>query len=248
MKNNRCVQSLLRIKLPKTPKTLYPNLFRELLARYGDEHPLLPPAFFHYGEDGKTLAGKPDIRVVGGQNWVGILSQSGQNPLFDGAIGVASRVAAEHCGCPVAIVVEAPEFGVKFNIDSQSTVLSYFVRDLAIKRRAKSRRDMADEDLVRQVLLEGISEIASRYGFDVPPESSLNLRLHHCHCISLRLKTINGVTNEYVTLANAEFSMCCDLDGMWQAGSLQSRGYGRIIRKRPGDQWREKSVPKEVLS
>lgn len=241
-------QSLLRIQLPKGKPPLYPNQFREMLARGGDGHALLPPAFFHYGEDGKTLQGKSDIRVVGGKGWVGILSQSGNNPLFDGAIGVASRLVAQHYGQPMPIQIEAPEFGVAVDRDSgQSGMCSYFVRDLAIKRRHKARREMSDTDLVTLVLQQGISEIADRFGFDVPPESALRIRIHDLRCIGLRLSTTSGATNEFVTLANAEFSMNCDLRGIWQAGSLQSRGYGRIVPKTPGTGLKT-TAPKEILS
>lgn len=241
-------QALLKIYLPDGQPPLYASRFRELLAKGGDGHPLLPPAFFHYDEHGKTLQGKSDIRVIGGQHWVGILSQSGVSPVFDGAVGVASRLIAQHYGQPVPIQVEAPEFGVAVDhTTGRSGMRSYYVRDLAIKRRHKVRREMADVDLIRKVLMDGIMEIADRYGFDVPPEQALNLRIHDLRCIGLRLGTTQGSTNEFVTLANAEFSMNCDLRGIWQAGSLQSRGYGRIVSKIAGSAIKT-SAPREVVS
>ncbi|MBE7540620.1 MAG: hypothetical protein HS122_19705 [Opitutaceae bacterium] len=234
--------------MPAGRQQLYPNEFRELLARAGDGNPLLPSAFFHCGPDGVPLPGKPDIRIVGGKSWVGILDQTGRNPLFDGAVGAATRIVAQHYGQPVTIQVEAPKFGA--NIDAEggfSGGRGYFVRDMAIKRRGKGRRNMDDRELARRILLDGIGEIANRYGFDVPPESTLNLRIHDFRCIGLRLGTTRGVTNEYVSLVNAEITMNCDLSGIWQAGSLQSRGYGRIVPKIAGATMKL-SAPQEVLS
>ena len=239
-------QSLLKIRLPAGRPPLHANQFRELLAKRGDN--ILPAAFFHYGEDGRTLQGKPDIRVVGGAGWVGILSQSGANPVFDGAVGLASRLVAEHCGVPVPIQVEVPDFGVAVDLNTgKSSMRTYYVRDLAIKRRRVGRREMSDQDLVKKVILDGVAEIAGRFGFDVPPEAALKLRIHDLRCIGLRLGTTTGATNEFVTLANAEFSMNCDLRGIWQVGSLQSRGYGRIVPKGPGTGLKT-SAPKVVLS
>ncbi len=246
--NREMHQSLLKIMLPDGVPQLYSNEFREMLAKGGDSNPLLPPAFFHCGANGVSLQGKPDIRIVGGCRWVGILDQTGRSPLFDGAVGAATRIVAQHYGQPVPIQVEAPKFGA--NIDAEggvSGMRSYFVRDLAIKRRGKGRRSMEDRELVRRVLLDGIGEIASRYGFDVPPEDALNLRIHDFRCIGLRLGTVRGATNEYVSLVNAEITMNCDLSGIWQAGSLQSRGYGRIVPKIAGATLKL-SAPKEVLS
>ena len=239
-------QSLLKIRLPAGQPRLYANQFRELLAKGGDS--ILPAEFFHYGEDGRSLQGKPDIRVVGGAGWVGILSQSGANPAFDGSVGLASRLVAEHYGVPVPIQVEAPDFGVAVDLNSgNSSMRTYYARDIAIKRRRAMRREMADQDLVRKVILDGIAEIADRFGFDVPPENVLRLRMHDLRCIGLRLGTTTGTTNEFVTLANAEFSINCDLRGIWQVGSLQSRGYGRIVPKTPGAGLKT-SAPKGVLS
>lgn len=47
----------------------------------------------------------------------------------------------------------------------------------------------------------------------------------------MRLRTTTGDTNEFVTLADADISMNIKLTGYWQFGHLQSRGYGRVIRK-----------------
>lgn len=229
-------QRLLKIETPAGQKPLWASTFREMVAKGGDGSALLPPRFFHYGEDGRTLPGKPDIRIVGGHRWVGILSQSGDNALMDAALGTAIRLVGEHYNMPVPIRVEQPEFGVAPAGQGDSGgIFHYFLRDMAIKRRSDRRRALDTESLVKEVVLKGLGEIAETYGFDLPPDRALGLRIHELRTIGLRLSTVSGATNEYVTLVNASVSMRANLAGVWQVGHLQARGYGRIVPCRPGD-------------
>lgn len=228
-------QQLLRIETPRDRKPLWASAFRELLAKGGDGSALLPPKFFHYDESGRTLPGKPDIRIVGGAHWVGILSQSGDTALMDAATGTAARLVGEHYDMPVAIRVERPQFGVQPPENGDSSILyHYYLRDMVIKRRSIKRRKKDDAELVQETVLKGLGEIADTYGFDLPPERALGFCLHDLRCIGMKLRTVHGETNEAVTLASAAFSMRANLAGMWQVGQLQSRGYGRIVASRPG--------------
>ncbi len=225
---------LLRIATPSGKKPLYASQFRELLAKGGDGSALLPPRFFHYAEDGRTLSGKPDIRVVGGSRWVGVLSQSGDSSLIDAATGTAARLVSEHFDTPVPIQIERPEFGVRQGSDASGGICHYFLRDMAIKRRTNARRTKDDASLVKDLLLAGLAEIAETYGFDLPPDRALGFDLHELRCIGMQLGTTKGETREAVTLANASFSLRADLAGIWQVGHLQSRGYGRIVPRVAG--------------
>lgn len=220
-------QLLLRISLPEGRSALRAATFRELLAKEGNGSPLLPPAFFHYGENGRPLsAGEPDIRIVGGQKWVGILSRSGDNPLFDMAVGLASRVVSNYCAAPVRINIEQPEYGFA----TTDRLFRYFLRDVAIKRRSVRRRKLTDQELIKECLITGLKKEATRMGLDLPGDGALGLLIHDLRVIGMRLGTTKGETKEFVTLANASISLGLNLSGVWQIGNLQARGYGRIVR------------------
>lgn len=228
-------QQLLRITTPKDRKPLWASSFREMLAKGGDGSPLLPPKFFHYDEHGRTLPGKPDIRIVGGARWVGILSQSGDTAMMDSVTGIASRLVGEHFNSPVPILIERPQFGVTPPENGDySRLHHYFLRDMVIKRRSNKRRNKDEADLVRERLLSGLGEIADTYGFDLPPERAIGLNLSEVRCRCMKLMTVHGETAEAVLLANASFSMRANLAGIWQVGQLQARGYGRIVPCLPG--------------
>lgn len=221
-------QSILKIQFPEGAAPLRPGDFREMLAKGGDGSPLLPAAFFHYDEAGRPLsAGAPAIRIVGGRTWVGVLSMAEESPLFDQAVGIASRIASKHYGRPLPIRVETPEFG----ITATEYPVTYFLRDMAIKRRRARARAQSIDDIVRERISDGLARYAAAYGLDVPKTERLGIIFHDLRNIGMQLRVREGSTNEFVTLVNGEFSMHADLAGIWQVGNLQSRGYGRIIRK-----------------
>lgn len=236
-KDKNVKQLLLRIALPEGRSPLYAAVFREMLAKAGDGSSLLPPAFFHYGTDGNTLSCAPDIRFVGGRGWVGILSRSGDNALFDMAVGIASRVVGAHYGVPVRITIEQPEYG----FEATDKPVRYHLRDVAIKTRSKVRREASGDTLTRERLLAGLVAESQRMDLDLPGDDALGIQIHDLRQIGMRLGTTTGATNEFVTLINADVSMFLNLGGIWQIGSLQSRGYGRIV-KMVGD----KALPKRT--
>ncbi len=227
-------QSLLRISLPEEGAPLYPSEFRELLARSGNDSPSLPPAFFHYDANGRPLnRPEPQIRTIGGRRWVGVLSMKERSDLLYQAVGVVARAVSDHLGRPLPILLEEHEF----DLEATSYPVQYVVRHMAIKRRRNDTRPKEGdtpaqiEDIVRRTILRNLEQRGSHYGFDVPVDSRVSLVLHGVRSIGMRLRTTTGDTNEFVTLADADISMNIKLTGYWQFGHLQSRGYGRVIRK-----------------
>ena len=221
-------QSLLKIHLPKNSKQLFAADFREMLAKAGDGSPLLPPAFFNYGEDGKPLSSvTPEIRIVGGKSWVGVLSMNHESQLFDASVGIASRVASNYYDMPLAINVESKEFSVT----RSDFPVVYYLRDMAIKRRTQKAQEKEIEELAKKRIENSLAQIAERYGFNMPKPEQMQIVFHKSKNIGLHLKTRDSKSNEYVSLLNAEISMYLDLRGIWQVGNLPSRGYGRLIKQ-----------------
>lgn len=219
-------QTLLRIGLPGD-RPLYASRFRELLARECN----LPPMFFHRSPEGKPLEGQPLIRVVGGKKWVGILGdgEEGLN-LVEMATGPAMRTIAREMGgsSPVRMESHKPE------IKTCDRLVKYWVRELVVKRRSNKRRLDTEENLAEEMILRGLSRGVDRFQMD---ESILDDMLFRIEEVrrprGLRLSTTSGDTNEFVTLMDVEFTLNRELSGIWFAGNLTSRGYGRIGRHLP---------------
>lgn len=227
-------QLLLRINTPPGCQTIYRDKFREMLAKAADGRAILPPQFFHYGEDGKPLStGEAEIRTIGSKNWVGVLSKTGNAELFDPCVGIATRVAANHYGSPAKMEVMELEYG----LEAAAMPVFYNLSRAAFKRRSAKRRALSTEEIIKEYLLRQLNDEAERFGFDLPPDSALKIQVHHTKEMGMRLNLNTGLSNEYVSLVDANFSMYLELSGMWQIGNLQARGHGLIYRAKPGGVW-----------
>lgn len=215
------IQTLLRIGLPEGT-LIYPSRFRELLAKQPD----MPPALFHRNADGKTCNDLPGLLTIGGRQWLGILAQPGYEDVLYQAMGLAVRVLTLEAGKSVPVDVQRLEL----DINRAHTPITYFVREMAIKRRYQAARSADIESLVKTRILAGLARLADRYNLDIPTEEQLGLDVSVHKNIGMRLETTNGLSNEYVSLVDARISMFAELKGHWMVGNLTSRGYGRIGR------------------
>ena len=212
-------QTLLRIALPDDVR-VFPSQFRERLAKEGG----LPESFFHY-EAGRPMKGTPTVRIVGGKTWLGILaSGTDQYDIVAEAMKPAVR-ALELQGRVLRTSLETFEFGVEDTHLSQT----YFIREMALKRRHPAARLADDRDLVTERLRQGLIRQFCENNFYVPDDFPLMVT-EVIRPRGLHLKTADGKSNEYVTLLDAQFVTPLKLSGFWFAGNLTSRGYGRIIR------------------
>ncbi len=227
-------QLLLRINTPPGCQTIYRDKFREMLAKAADGKSILPPLFFHYGEDGKPLpTGEAEIRTIGTKNWVGVLAKTGNADLFDPCVGIATRVAANHYGSPAKMEVMELDYG----LEASQMPIIYNLSRAAFKRRSPKRRALSTEEIIKDYLLRQLADEAERFGFDLPKDSALRIQVHHAKEMGMRLNLNTGLSNEYVSLVDASFSMYLELKGMWQIGNLQARGHGLIYRAKPGKEW-----------
>lgn len=250
-------QTLIRFELPDGC-TLYASDFREKVAKAGHGLPYLPPSFFHYGEDGLALSsGSPDIRFVGGKRWVGILSQSGNAQALLPVTGVAAQVVGEVAGQPVPLEVVYPNYGIELTDypiryyvrdlvakhqnrwrGSNEELLARMV--LAAIRGERDRLGLdlpgvrPEEIDFSQPVMRGsrpmqYPERVEHADLEVLRER-LSFAVHEARSMGLRFRASTGLTNASFGLLNGTFSMCAKLGGYWQAGNLQSRGHGRLIR------------------
>ncbi|HDR9131990.1 TPA: hypothetical protein QDA91_003115 [Burkholderia vietnamiensis] len=221
-------QKLLRLSLPRGTEPIRASRFREAMAKAGDG--LLPPAFFHYTEAGMPCStGSPCIRFVGGRSWIGILTNSSRDPVFDAAVGLAIQTATTIVGQPLAVTVE----NIEFDLQPSLYPRQYFLRDMALKRRGPEPRGKPVQQLAAQRIAAHIALTGSELGIDIPTDEQLGIVFHETRQVGMPIGGKNQST-ECVTLVSGLFSMNVDLAGMWQVGNLQSRGYGRIIAVRSG--------------
>lgn len=216
-------QLLLRIELPEGTR-VYPSEFREYVAKAMD---LLPacPALFHYDGSGKPANGIPLTRFVGGRSWLGIITDESQADVLYQAMGPAVKAVEHLCGKLTPMRIERQTLEIK----PLPFGRKYWIREMAAKRRGPRARSMPDDQLIRERLLAGLARQAEEFGLKWPGDEALQLRdITVTKARGLALSTTGGVTREYVSLFDASFTINAELLGYWFAGSLPSRGYGRI--------------------
>jgi len=222
-------QSLLRIALPPGCR-VYPSTFRELLSKVPD----LPNALFHRDESGQTINARPSLRVVGGQAWVGLLANPGQERLLRDAVGPAIIAISNYTGLACKVEMETLDYDLRAS--DEPTV--YWIREMAIKRRHPRAMSLDIETLIAERTLGAIEAACLDAGIDCPTAEQLGIQtLEAIRPRGMQLLTTTGLTKEFVTLVDARVMLHGKLNGMWFAGNLTSRGYGRIILPRPGMQF-----------
>ncbi|MGF6440142.1 type IV CRISPR-associated endonuclease Csf5 [Paraburkholderia youngii] len=214
-------QTLLRIRLPEGER-LYVSDFREAMAKQVG----IQPELFHYGDNGKPAPGIPHVHFVGGKSWVGILADEERTPLLYDVMGSAVRAAQALTGKLLPAGIEEITLGLRL----QHWPTRYFVREMAIKRRTKKSRESGFDELVKDRLTKSLARQAQEYGIHLPSEEQLAIEVSVIRPRGLRLSTTSGLTREYVMLTDVSFTIHAKLTGIWQAGSLTARGYGRIGR------------------
>jgi hypothetical protein len=214
-------QYLLRVKLPPGA-LLYASRFRELLAK----SELLPNEFFHVDANRRPIYALPNIRVVGGRGWVGVLAGEAHRALLYNAAGPAIQMVSRELRAPVSINVEEIELGAS----PQHVPFEYWLREVVIRRRRQWVSDLPLEKAVERTILNGLESYAQQYGIDLPTPDQLELgNVEVTKHRYLNIETRAGVAmGEHAHLIDAKFTLFARLKGHWVVGSLQSRGYGRI--------------------
>jgi hypothetical protein len=232
-------QTLLRIGLPRG-KRLYPSEFREMLAKI----PSMPSALFHVDENRVALNDRPGIRVVGATGWVGLVADEENKLLLREATGAAIMAVSERTGQACSVEIEEHEFGLKPTFEPKV----YWVREMVIKQRGKRARELDPESLIRDRIVTSLEATCEKYGIDCPTVDQLGIEtIEAIRPRGLPLQTTTGVTKEFVMLVDARVLIHADLNGMWFVGNLTSRGYGRIIKERPGMRFDAPRSSREVV-
>ncbi len=215
-------QTLLRIGLPNG-RPLWPDELRTAVAR---QDKAVEPLLMGRDANGQTMA-RPPVRFVGSSRWVGLVANPGYDDLLHAHVGVVIKAASQQLGEVLPVTVERHEVKIK----RRQTPGFFTAMNVAMKRRGEKARATPAADLFVERLTEGIGRQALQFGLDCPLQDELEIaNVKVMRQIGMDLKTDGGVTGEAVTLlTRVEFTMFADLAGIWFAGSLNARGYGRIV-------------------
>jgi len=221
-------QRLLKISLPDDVR-LYSSVLREMVAKDSS----LSAEFFHYKKDeGSSVSrpanGQPVIRFIGGKTWVGMISTGdGDLPeqLFNSGLPHVIQAAFSATKKPNKIQIN----DLSMHVCDHHNPSQWFVREMVVKRRTKNARTEDLTALYENRLRKSILRQSEELGVDLDDDFPLAVT-EVIRPRGLRLVTSTGPTNEYAELADIRFSTSLDFKGMWFAGNLTARGYGRIIR------------------
>lgn len=221
-------QTLLRLNLPRG-RTLWPSDLRIALAK---QDALVPPEFMGRDATGQTVA-FPPIRFVGARSWVGVVAAPGHEDLLLAHVGAVIRATSQTLGVAVPVQLEEHEL----SIERAHAPILYRANNVAFKRRSVSARERPASDLFRERLVLSLERQAAQLGLDCPLADELEVsNVLVERELAMDLKTDQGITNEKVSLLpRVEFTMFAKLSGLWFAGNLSARGYGRISSRQLHD-------------
>lgn len=234
-------QAHLRFTLPQDQR-LGSGQFKDLVTKACSGLNIVPESFFHYQNGRPIPNAMPDIRFIGGRQWVGILSASGDTNALLAVSGVASMALFKEFGVPVPMELLESTWGMEETPYAQR----YFFRDV-VHRKGHTWTG-TNEELITRLVINVLQRERDEKGLDFPglevgavePEQyasadeqflkeRLAITVHECDEMGLRLTFADGQTNRYARMLRGSFSMNAKLSGIWQAGNLQSRGHGRLI-------------------
>lgn len=223
-------QHLLRISLSRGQHASVEE-FRERVAKHmngvsGASH------LFHYSDEGAPLQGVPLCRFVGGQGWIGFLSERGEgdvSQITTPAIKAISDMNLDLSG----LKIETHKKSGNTSIDGSPF---FYVLSRAVDRKNSQIKKTLSDEVLAQRMIERMLEEGAKAGsiIDLPPSSELDIKIHDIRCRGLQLTFASGSTARYAHMLNATFTMNMNLSGLWQAGQLQSRGHGMIYKRNHG--------------
>ena len=232
-------------------KSVLPWCARQLAAAACDAFPV-DPAIFQRGADGKNLQAvygrvddgegwgvPPKIFFGGGKGFLRItgLGEEGVR-LLDAEAATLATAIANYLGSPYTFRLNQGECTV-----SRSRPTLYRINNLALSKKMpviNAHRGSngnkctleSVEPLIRRAIIGGIVSQARYLGLEreIGTDDMLGLRILDGAPTMMRIK--KEVRLHALVVGNLVFSIDLDLNGPWLAGTLRSRGFGLIRRKR----------------
>lgn len=231
------IQTVIRLGLPKDMH-LHPGQLRDCLAR-DKPGKTVDDIFFHRNSDrGTPKQGRPPIRIIGGGTWVGVMAEPGYGSELLKHLPYLLQTARAEVGM-LTVQIEETEVAC---IQLQEDYLIYYLKNMAIRRRGTPRVTNTPEfkeHRIRECLLGEMAPFFLAKNLDVEDEVDLKVELVKERSMTSLFSgetdpnTQEGRRRETMDLVDARICMNVKLNGIWQLGSLRSRGYGRLFRDLP---------------
>lgn len=225
-------QTYVKFTLPRDTY-IEANVLREAVAKGLDGQMFnSKPELFNYIHADKTNSSRPKNRFIGGLGWLGFVSES--DHLLPSMIIAPAITHLIKQGINAETYIGEKQKSVTITDDP----LVYRVTGLADQRDKQREVDSGNaetpDELVKRHILS-MFEHAFSEGTILSPidEEDLNLTVIESRRAGEVIKFRNG-GQKSVAKIRATFTMRANLTGIWQAGHLQSRGYGLLYSVNQG--------------
>lgn len=222
---------------PGDPPRNYRHLLASLVPEEGEFR--IPPAIFHYREDGHPEIGKSPFRFQVGKG------RDGSAKLMLTALGNASitllrrnawkvtHLLSEHYGEPLA---DSTHTGY-CEIRTAPRPATFIINHMVAERARNHRGTMEDPQRLRQRILEDLERQCALFGKTLP--EGIEDAIYDIRTSEETFATPIADDRVGVGLKWIEMDAALDLKGPWHVGALNARGFGRIILPKRGQARKE---------
>lgn len=222
------------------PNGLYysPTEFRDDLAR-DKPGKSVGDVFFHKnGPEGPPMPGRPPIRIIGGGTWIGAVAEPG----FGGELLSHMPYLLETARSKVGLLTVRIEETELACVPVEDDYFTYFVRNMVLRRRATPGVANTPEyklKRIKETLLTEMKPFFLARNQDVHDHLDIEVELVKEKSLVSKFSGEiadageAGRRREVMDMVDARLCMNVKIKGIWQIGSLRSRGYGRVFRDLP---------------
>lgn len=218
-------QHFVKFSLPKG-KHIHVNDFREAVAKELDGCDFEgKPEIFNYQNNSQTKMKRPSSRFLGGSGWLSFLTES--DPTLVARVIAPAITYLTKSGIQVSTYIGEQEKSARLTNEPKLYRVTKLAdqRDKAREAKGFVRTPKENvEYMIQQMLDEAFNSGVISQPID-REDALLNVLEADKKGESIGFK---GKTRKSIAKISATFSLNVKLEGAWQAGHLQSRGYGII--------------------
>lgn len=225
-------QTFVKFTLP-AGTYIHANEMREAVAKGLDGQMFQSkPGLFNYLTETKTNCNRPENRFIGGLGWVGFVSDN--DPLM--TTQVVAPAISFLMGKGFSPDTRVGEKDKRAVLTDEPNVyrLTGLVDQRDKRRESETGVVESAADLVKRHVIAMFEDAFDKGVIDSPfTDDDLNIMVLESRRSGESVKFRNG-GQKAVAKVRATFAMQVRLEGIWQAGHLQSRGYGLVYSVNKG--------------
>ena len=225
-------QTYVKFTLP-SGTYIHANELREAVAKGLDGQMIQnKPELFNYLSENKTKCDRPTNRFIGGLGWLGFVSDNDQ--LMTTQVVAPAISFLMQIGINPETRVGETQKRARLTEEPNVYRLTGLVDQRDKRREAENGVVESADDLVKRHLLAMFNDAFDK-GVIVAPYTAedLNIMVLDSRRSGEKI-TFRSGGHKAVAKVRATFTLQAELDGIWQAGHLQSRGYGLLYKVNQG--------------